>query len=203
MFHQDEFKNTQPNTWAWIPCTWKIHGHIGAQHSRLHTTSHWKKDKMNIVGMDVFSRLMMDRIIFMGVPVNDYVANVIQAQCCFWNLPIPKETFKCLSIARRKCDRRHGHLWYHAVCGAGCSYHFVPDLPASMGAVLLVTGKKEENLYNTAELWSTSLQVAYGSQLPTWRFYNLIKTLRKELYDILAFHTGKTFEDIEKDSERR
>ena len=39
--------------------------------------------QMNIVGMDVFSRLMMDRIIFMGVPVNDYVANVIRLKCCF------------------------------------------------------------------------------------------------------------------------
>ncbi|MFZ1526108.1 MAG: ATP-dependent Clp protease proteolytic subunit, partial [Saprospiraceae bacterium] len=46
--------------------------------------------QMNIVGMDVFSRLMMDRIIFMGVPVNDYVANVIQAQLLFLESTDPK-----------------------------------------------------------------------------------------------------------------
>ena len=46
--------------------------------------------QMNIVGMDVFSRLMMDRIIFMGVPVNDYVANVIQAQLLFLESVDPK-----------------------------------------------------------------------------------------------------------------
>jgi len=46
--------------------------------------------QMNIVGLDVFSRLMMDRIIFMGVPVNDYVANVIQAQLLFLESTDPK-----------------------------------------------------------------------------------------------------------------
>ena len=46
--------------------------------------------QMNVVGMDVFSRLMMDRIIFMGVPVNDYVANVIQAQMLFLESTDPK-----------------------------------------------------------------------------------------------------------------
>lgn len=45
---------------------------------------------MNVVGMDVFSRLMIDRIIFMGVPVNDYVANVIQAQLLFLDSADPK-----------------------------------------------------------------------------------------------------------------
>src|SRR5210317_942839 len=46
--------------------------------------------QMNVVGMDVFSRLMMDRVIFMGVPVNDYVANVIQAQMLFLESTDPK-----------------------------------------------------------------------------------------------------------------
>lgn len=46
--------------------------------------------QMNIVGMDVFSRLMMDRIIFLGVPINDYVANVVQAQLLFLESTDPK-----------------------------------------------------------------------------------------------------------------
>lgn len=55
--------------------------------------------QMNVVSMDVFSRLMMDRIIFMGVPVNDYVANVIQAQLLFWKVQTLSATSRCLSIA--------------------------------------------------------------------------------------------------------
>ena len=49
--------------------------------------------QMNIATMDVFSRLMMDRIIFLGVPINDYVANIIQAQFCIWIRSTPIKTF--------------------------------------------------------------------------------------------------------------
>ena len=52
--------------------------------------------QLNVVGMDVFSRLMMDRIIFMGVPVNDYVANVIQAQLLFLESTDPKRDVQML-----------------------------------------------------------------------------------------------------------
>jgi len=97
--------------------------------------------QMNVVGMDVFSRLMMDRIIFMGVPVNDYVANVIQAH-------------------KRTC-LQHSRVMIHQPSG-GMQGQF------------------------------TDMEISY----------NLIKQLRDELYDIMAHHTGKTFDEIEKDSMR-
>ena len=54
--------------------------------------------QLNVAQMDVFSRLMMDRIMFLGTAINDSVANVIQAQLFFYRVPIRSETFKCILI---------------------------------------------------------------------------------------------------------
>ena len=61
----------------------KYMDHVAVPNIHGFTPQVIEERQMNVVGMDVFSRLMMDRIIFMGVPVNDYVANVIQAQLLF------------------------------------------------------------------------------------------------------------------------
>jgi ATP-dependent Clp protease protease subunit len=97
--------------------------------------------QMNIVGMDVFSRLMMDRIIFMGVPVNDYVANVIQAQLLFLESTDPKRDIQMF------INSPGGSV----IAGMGIydtMQYVAPDvatictgLAASMGAVLLCAGK--------------------------------------------------------------
>ena len=97
--------------------------------------------QMNIVGMDVFSRLMMDRIIFMGVPVNDYVANVIQAQLLFLESTDPKRDIQMF------INSPGGSV----IAGMGIydtMQYVSPDvatictgLAASMGAVLLCAGK--------------------------------------------------------------
>ena len=98
--------------------------------------------QMNIVGMDVFSRLMMDRIIFMGVPVNDYVANVIQAQMLFLESTDPKRDIQ-MFINSPGGSVIDGMGIYDTM------QYVSPDvatictgLAASMGAVLLVAGKK-------------------------------------------------------------
>lgn len=98
--------------------------------------------QMNVVGMDVFSRLMMDRIIFMGVPVNDYVANVIQAQLLFLDSADPKRDIQMY------INSPGGSV----IDGLGIydTMQYVnPDvatictgLAASMGAVLLAAGTK-------------------------------------------------------------
>ena len=59
--------------------------------------------QMNIATMDVFSRLMMDRIIFLGVPINDYVANIIQAQLLFLESVDAKKDINLFKYARGKC----------------------------------------------------------------------------------------------------
>jgi ATP-dependent Clp protease, protease subunit len=159
---------------------------------------------MNIVGMDVFSRLMMDRIIFMGVPVNDYVANVIQAQLLFLESTDPKRDIQMF------INSPGGSV----IAGMGIydtMQYVAPDvatictgLAASMGAVLLCAGKegKRTCLPHSRVMIHQPSGGMSGQFTDMEISYKLIKQLRNELYDIMAKHTGKTFEDIEKDSER-
>jgi len=160
--------------------------------------------QMNIVGMDVFSRLMMDRIIFMGVPVNDYVANVIQAQMLFLESTDPKRDIQ-MFINSPGGSVIDGMGIYDTM------QYVSPDvatictgLAASMGAVLLVAGKKGKRtaLQHSRVMIHQPSGGMQGQFTDMEISYKLIKSWRKELYDILAHHTGKTFEEIEKDSER-
>ncbi len=160
--------------------------------------------QMNIVGMDVFSRLMMDRIIFMGVPVNDYVANVIQAQLLFLESTDPKRDIQMF------INSPGGSV----IAGMGIydtMQYVSPDvatictgLAASMGAVLLCAGKtgKRTCLPHSRVMIHQPSGGMQGQFTDMEISYKLIKQLRNELYDIMAQHTGKTFEEIEKDSDR-
>lgn len=160
--------------------------------------------QMNVVGMDVFSRLMMDRIIFMGVPVNDYVANVIQAQLLFLESTDPKRDVQMF------INSPGGSV----ISGMGIydtMQYVSPDvgtictgLAASMGAVLLAAGTKGKRtcLHHSRVMIHQPSGGMQGQFTDMEISYNLIKTLRNELYDILAYHTGKKFDRIEKDSDR-
>ena len=160
--------------------------------------------QMNIVGMDVFSRLMMDRTIFMGVPVNDYVANVIQAQLLFLQ-SVDKDEDINMYI-----NSPGGSV----IAGMGIydTMQFVsPDvatlctgLAASMGAVLLCAGAagKRSALPHSRVMIHQPSGGMSGQFTEMEISYNLIKDLKGELYGIMARHTGKTPEQIEKDSDR-
>lgn len=160
--------------------------------------------QMNVVGMDVFSRLMMDRIIFMGVPVNDYVANVIQAQLLFLESTDPKRDIQMF------INSPGGSV----IAGLGIydtMQYVAPDvatictgLAASMGAVLLcagVNGKRTCLPHSRVMIHQPSggMQGQFSDMEIS---YELIKSLRNELYEIMAKHTGQPFENIEKDSDR-
>lgn len=160
--------------------------------------------KMNIVGMDVFSRLMMDRIIFMGVPVNDYVSNVIQAQLLFL-----ESTDKSRDI-QMFINSPGGSV----IDGMGIydTMQYVnPDvatictgLAASMGAVLLCAGKtgKRSCLKHSRIMIHQPMGGMQGQVSDMEISYRLIKDLQKELYEIMSLHTGKDYAQIEKDSDR-
>jgi ATP-dependent Clp protease protease subunit len=160
--------------------------------------------QMNVVGMDVFSRLMMDRIIFMGVPVNDYVANVIQAQLLFLESTDPKRDIQMF------INSPGGSV----ISGLGIydtMQYVSPDigtictgLAASMGAVLLTAGKKGKRtcLEHSRVMIHQPSGGMQGQFTDMEISYNLIRTMRKELYDILGRHTGKNFKTIEKDCDR-
>lgn len=160
--------------------------------------------QMNVVGMDVFSRLMMDRIIFLGVPINDYVANVIQAQLLFLESTDPKRDIQMF------INSPGGSV----LAGLGIydtMQYVAPDvgtictgLAASMGAVLLCAGVKGKRtcLQHGRVMIHQPSGGMQGQFTDMEISYKLIKSLRKELYDILSVHTGQTFEKVEEDSER-
>lgn len=160
--------------------------------------------QMNVVGMDVFSRLMMDRIIFMGVPVNDYVANVVQAQLLFLESTDPKRDVQMF------INSPGGSV----IAGLGIydtMQYVAPDvatictgLAASMGAVLLAAGTKGKRscLHHSRVMIhqpSGGMQGQFSDMEIT---YELIREMKKELYEILANHTGQKYATIEKDCDR-
>lgn len=160
--------------------------------------------QMNIVGMDVFSRLMMDRIIFLGVGINDYVANVVQAQLLFLESTDPKRDVQIF------VNSPGGSV----IAGMGIydtMQYIGPDvatictgLAASMGAVLLAAGQKGKRtcLPHGRVMIHQPLGGMQGQVTDMEISYNLIKQLQKELYDILANHTGQPYEKIAEDCER-
>lgn len=160
--------------------------------------------QLNVVGMDVFSRLMMDRIIFMGVPVNDYVANVIQAQLLFLESTDPKRDVQMF------INSPGGSV----IAGLGIydtMQYVAPDiatictgLAASMGAVLLSAGSKgKRTALPHARVMIHQPSGGMQGQFSDMEIsYNLIKAMRKELYDILANHTGQPYDKVEEDCDR-
>jgi len=159
---------------------------------------------MNIASMDVFSRLMMDRIIFLGVGINDYVANVVQAQLLFLESVDPKRDIQIF------INSPGGGV----IAGMGIydtMQYVSPDvatictgLAASMGAVLLCSGKegKRTCLSHSRVMIHQPLGGMQGQVTDMEISYRLIKNLQKELYQIMSNHTGKDYETIARDCER-
>jgi ATP-dependent Clp protease protease subunit len=160
--------------------------------------------QMNVVGMDVFSRLMMDRIIFLGVPVNDYVANVIQAQLLFLESTDNKRDIQ-MFINSPGGSVISGLGIYDTMqyvspeIGTICT-----GLAASMGAVLLAAGTKGKRtcLPHSRVMIHQPSGGMQGQFSEMEISYNLIKGMRDELYEIMAKHTNHTLEQIAKDSDR-
>ncbi len=160
--------------------------------------------KMNAVAMDVFSRLMMDRIIFLGVAIDDYVANIVQAQLLFLQSTDAKKDIMIY------INSPGGSVY--AGLGIYDTMQFVsPDvatictgLAASMGAVLLAGGQagKRSALPHSRVMIHQPLGGAQGQASDIEITAKEIQKLKKELYDILAKHSGKDYETIWKDSDR-
>ena len=160
--------------------------------------------QLNVSAIDVFSRLMMDRIIFMGVPVSDYVANVIQAQLLFLESTDPKRDVQMF------INSPGGSV----IDGLGIydtMQYVSPDvatictgLAASMGAVLLAAGQKGKRscLTHSHIMIHQPSGGASGQVSDIEINYRLIKRMQKDLYEILAAHTGQTYAAIEADSNR-
>lgn len=160
--------------------------------------------QLNMTQMDVFSRLMMDRIIFLGTEVNDYTANVIQAQLLYLD---STDSDKDISIY---LNTPGGSVY--AGLGIYDTMQFVKSdvatictgLAASMGAVLLVAGAegKRAALPHSRIMIHQPLGGAQGQASDMEITVNEIKKLKAELYQILADHSHNTVERIAQDSDR-
>ncbi len=160
--------------------------------------------RMNVAVFDVFSRLMMDRIIFLGTGIDDYVANVVQAQLLFLQSTDAKKDIMMY------INSPGGSVY--AGLGIYDTMHFInPDvctictgLAASMGAVLLAAGhaQKRSALPHARVMIHQPLGGAKGQASDIEITAREIQKLKKELYDILAKHSGKDYDTIWKDSDR-
>ncbi|MCB9015616.1 MAG: ATP-dependent Clp endopeptidase proteolytic subunit ClpP [Lentimicrobiaceae bacterium] len=160
--------------------------------------------QLNIATMDVFSRLMMDRIIFLGVPIDDYVANIIQAQLLFLESVDPKKDIQIYL-------NTPGGSVYAGLGIYDTMQYIAPDvatictgMAASMGAVLLCAGAegKRTALKHSRILIHQPMGGAQGQASDIEITTREILKLKKELYDIIAQHSKQNFKKIEKDSDR-
>jgi ATP-dependent Clp protease protease subunit len=160
--------------------------------------------QLNITQMDVFSRLMADRIIFLGEPINDYVANIVQAQLLFLE----------------STDRNRDIQMYlnspggsvYAGLGIYDTMQIInPDvatictgIAASMAAVLMCAGVKGKRtaLKHSRVMIHQPLGGAEGQASDIEITAREIMKLKKELYEIIANHSGQKFSKVEKDSDR-
>ena len=154
--------------------------------------------------VDVFSRLMADRIIFMGTGVDDYIANIIQAQLLFLESTDPKKDIQIYINSP-------GGSVYAGLGIYDTMQYIRPDIAtictgmaASMGAVLLCGGAagKRTGLKHSRIMIHQPLGGARGQASDIEITAREIQKLKKELYEIIAHHSGKKYNDVWKDSDR-
>ncbi len=160
--------------------------------------------QLNVAQMDVFSRLMMDRVIFLGTDVNDYTANVIQAQLLYLDSTDPG---KDVSIY---INSPGGSVY--AGLGIYDTMQYISSdvstictgMAASMAAVLLVAGEKGKRfaLNHSRVMIHQPMGGAQGQASDIEITAREIQKLKKELYAIISKHSGQPFEKVERDSDR-
>ena len=160
--------------------------------------------QLNVTQMDVFSRLMMDRIIFLGTEVNDYTANVIQAQLLYLDYV---DSDRDISIY---LNTPGGSVY--AGLGIYDTMQFVKSnvatictgMAASMGAVLLVAGEKgmRAALPHSRVMIHQPLGGIQGQASDIEITAREILKLKDELYQIISDHSGQTIEKIRQDADR-
>ncbi|MEK6616956.1 MAG: ATP-dependent Clp endopeptidase proteolytic subunit ClpP [Bacteroidota bacterium] len=160
--------------------------------------------QLNVATMDVFSRLMMDRIIFLGVPINDYVSNIIQAQLLFLESVDAKKDIQIYL-------NTPGGSVYAGLGIYDTMQYIAPNvatictgMAASMGAVIMCAGAETRRSalpharimihqpMGGAEVQASDIEITARE----------IQKLKKELYEIIAKHSGQTYEKVWENSDR-
>jgi ATP-dependent Clp protease, protease subunit len=160
--------------------------------------------QLNIAQMDVFSRLMMDRIIFLGTGIDSYVGNVVTAQLLFLESTDPKRDVTMFINSP-------GGSVYAGLGIYDTMQYITPDvatictgMAASMGAVLMCAGEKNKRsaLPHARVMIHQPLGGAEGQSRDMEITVREIVKLREELYNIIARHSGQPYEKVEADSDR-
>ena len=160
--------------------------------------------QMNVIAMDVYSRLMMDRIIFLGTGINDQVANIVQAQLLFL------ESVDASKDIQIYINSPGGSVY--AGLGIYDTMQFIkPDvatictgMAASMGAVLLCAGEKgkRSGLTHSRVMIHQPMGGAQGQASDIEITAREILKLKDELYEIIANHSGQSIKKVTEDSDR-
>ncbi|AIM36525.1 ATP-dependent Clp endopeptidase proteolytic subunit ClpP [Sphingobacterium sp. SG20118] len=192
------------------------HHRIGSQHvdsfiarAQVNTPTNLtpyivEERQLNVAQMDVFSRLMMDRIIFLGDGINDQVANIIQAQLLFLQSTDAQRDIQIYINSP-------GGSVYAGLGIYDTMQYIAPDvatictgIAASMGAVLLVAGAKGKRaaLRHSRVMIHQPSGGAQGVASDMEINLREMMKLKEELYTIIADHSGQTYEWVEKSSDR-
>lgn len=160
--------------------------------------------QLNVATMDVFSRLMMDRIIFLGVPIYDDAANIIQAQLLFLESSDPDKDIQ-IYINSGGGSVSSGLGIYDTMQLVHCDVATIcTGMAASMAAVLLTAGTrgKRSALPHSRVMIHQPLGGAQGQASDIEITAREIVKLKRELYEIIALHSGVPIEKIEHDADR-
>jgi ATP-dependent Clp protease, protease subunit len=160
--------------------------------------------QLNVASMDVFSRLMMDRIIFLGTPVDDDVANIIQAQLLYLDSADPGKDIQ-IYFNSPGGSVSAGLGIYDTMQYISCDIATIcTGMAASMSAVLLTAGTKGKRsaLKHSRIMIHQPMGGAEGQASDIEITVREIVKLKRELYEIIAFHSGNPIEKVEKDSDR-
>jgi ATP-dependent Clp protease protease subunit len=160
--------------------------------------------QLNVQAMDVFSRLMMDRIIFLGTAIDDQIANIVQAQLLFLD---SSDTGKGISLY---INSPGGSVY--AGYGVYDTMQFISSeistictgIAASMASVLLVAGAKGKRfaLRHSRVMIHQPLGGAQGQASDIEIVAREILKIKKELYTIISEHSGQPYDKVEKDGDR-
>lgn len=160
--------------------------------------------QLNVAQMDVFSRLMMDRIIFLGTGIDDQIANIIQAQLLFLESVDAKKDIQIYLNSP-------GGGVYAGLGIYDTMQYITPDvatictgMAASMGAVLLCAGApgKRTALTHSRVMIHQPMGGARGQASDIEITYKEIQKLKEELYHIISEHSGQPYEKVWEDSDR-
>ena len=190
------------------------HGHRGISSLNLHryqtatnnyiTPNIIEERQLNVASMDVFSRLMMDRIIFLGVPIDDDVANIVMAQLLFLQSADPDRDISIYF------NSPGGSIYaglgiYDTMQFINCDTATIcTGLAASMAAVLMCAGTpgKRSALKHSRIMIHQPLSGVQGQASDIEITSREVQKIKKELYSIISEHSGQPYKKVEKDSDR-